>query len=184
MKRDRSASIGCTHGPPDRITRTCFLKRIITALMKLAGAHLDRQIVIQRTWSKAFYNASQTAHPNAPSKIRRLRYNWNVHDGPFHLNRWSFRSDGYAQIPYKRGVPPICKAFELEINLIDLFRHLPSWVSRFHPLLHSFLHPQRVWNRDLVERRRKNRSLNSTIAFFTFLKIEVINRVNLIAILS
>ena len=43
--------------------------------------------------------------------------------------------------PIKRGVPPICKAFELEINLIDLFRHLLARVPLFHPLLHSFLHP-------------------------------------------
>ena len=46
--------------------------------------------------------------------------------------------------PIKRGVPPICKAFDLEINPIDLFRHLPSRISRFHPLLHSFLQPRRV----------------------------------------
>ena len=69
IKSDQIASIGYTRGPMDRIKRTCFLKGVIMALMKRAGVHLDRQIMIQGTRSKAFYNASQTAHPDAPSKI-------------------------------------------------------------------------------------------------------------------
>ena len=83
-------------------------------------------------------------HPDPPSKSDGCDLTKTVHDRPFHCNRRSFRSDGYAQIPYKRHVLPICKAFELEINPIDLFRHLPSQISRFHPLIHSFLHPRRV----------------------------------------
>ena len=60
-KRNRSASIGCAHGPSDRITRTCPYKRIITAQIKRAREHLDRRITIQRVQSSAFYNAYQRA---------------------------------------------------------------------------------------------------------------------------
>ena len=98
--------------------------------MKCAGVHLDRQIVIQGARSKAFYNASQTVHPDAPSKIQRLR----------HFSKQSTMEcfivvvDRFDQtiMPehlIKRHVFPFCKAFELEINLTNLLRHLPSRVS-------------------------------------------------------
>ena len=129
MKSDGSASIRCTHGPPDRIKRTCFLKGVITPLIKRAGAHLDRQIVIQGTRSKVFYNASQTAHPDAPSKIRWLRHflKRSMMDCSL-VTVDRFDRTVTPKYPIKRYVLPICKAFELEINPIDLFRHLPSCV--------------------------------------------------------
>ena len=68
-------------------------------------------------------------HPDPPSRSGGCNLTITVHNGPFHRNCRSFRSDGYAQIPYKIGVPSISNAFELEINPIDLFRHLPSRVS-------------------------------------------------------
>ena len=60
-KHNRSASIGCACGPPDRITCTCLFKRIITAQIKRAREHPDRRITIQRAQSSAFYNAYQRA---------------------------------------------------------------------------------------------------------------------------
>ena len=60
-KHNRSASIRCTRGQPDRITRTCLFKRIIKAQIKRAREHLDHMITIQRAQSSAFYNAYQRA---------------------------------------------------------------------------------------------------------------------------
>ena len=60
-KHNRSASIRCARGQPDRITRTCLFKRIITAQIKRAREHLDHMITIQRAQSSAFYNAYQRA---------------------------------------------------------------------------------------------------------------------------
>ena len=45
-KRDRSASIRCARGPPDRITRTWLIKGIITVLIKSRATHLNRRIAI------------------------------------------------------------------------------------------------------------------------------------------
>ena len=41
-------------------------------------------------------------HPNPPSKSDDYDITEMVHDGLFHRNRRSFRSDGYAQIPCKK----------------------------------------------------------------------------------
>ena len=60
-KRNRSASIECARGPPDHITRSCLFKRIITAQIKCAREHLERQITIQLAQSSAFYNTYQRA---------------------------------------------------------------------------------------------------------------------------
>ena len=47
MKHDRGASITWTRGLMIAIKSTCFIKRIITVLIKWRGAHLDRPIAIQ-----------------------------------------------------------------------------------------------------------------------------------------
>ena len=41
-------------------------------------------------------------HPDPPSRSDGCDLIEMVHDGPFHRNPRSFRSDGYAQIPYKK----------------------------------------------------------------------------------
>ena len=76
--------------------------------------------------SRCFITHLIRPHPDPPSRSDGCDLTETVHDGPFHRNRRSFRSDGYAQIPCKRHVLSICKAFESEINPIDLFRHLLS----------------------------------------------------------
>ena len=47
MKHNRGASITWTRGPPIAIKSTCFIKRIITVLIKWRGANFDRPIAIQ-----------------------------------------------------------------------------------------------------------------------------------------
>ena len=61
-------------GPPTDQSSTCLFKRVITALMKRRGSHLDCPIVIQRARFKHFYNASQREHLDPSSKIRQTRY--------------------------------------------------------------------------------------------------------------
>ena len=52
-----------------------------------------------------------------------------VHDGPFHRNRQSFRSDGYAQKPYKTMCSSHVRSIRVEVKQIDMSRHLPSRFS-------------------------------------------------------
>ena len=78
LKGHQSASIECTRSPPHHDHARALKKEVITVVIETSAAHLDRQIPIKWARSKAFYNASQTAHPDAASKIRRLRYNQNV----------------------------------------------------------------------------------------------------------
>ena len=106
-----------------------------------------------------------------------------VHDGPFHRNRRSFRSDGYAQIPYKQGVLPICKYSSLKSSKLicldtSLLESLDSILFYSHFCIHEGLEIE-IWLKD-----RRNQSLNSTIEFFTFFTIKRFNHVNLIAILD
>ena len=56
-----------------------------------------------------------------------------VHDGPFHRNRRSKRSDGYENSPYKMTCSSRLYAFELDFNQIDLYRHRSSRFSRVLP---------------------------------------------------
>ena len=51
--------------------------------------------------SRRFINASQTLHPDRPSRSIGHDIFKTVHGGPFHCNCRSFRSGGYAQMPYK-----------------------------------------------------------------------------------
>ena len=46
-----------------------------------------------------------------------------VHDGPFHRNCRSKRSDGYAQISFKKTCSSSLYVFELDFNQIELSRH-------------------------------------------------------------
>ena len=75
LKGNQRASIECTRGPLHHDHAHALKKEVITVVIETSAAHLYRQIAIQGARSKAFYNASQTAHPDTPSKIRRLRYN-------------------------------------------------------------------------------------------------------------
>ena len=71
LKGDQSASIECTRGPPHHDHGRALKKEIITVVIEKSAAHLDHQIAIQGARSKAFHNASQTAHRDTPSKIRQ-----------------------------------------------------------------------------------------------------------------
>ena len=79
--------------------------------------------------SMCFYDCHRADHPDRSSRSDGHDMFETVHDGHFHRNRRSFRSDGYAQKPIKRCVLPMFKPVELEINLIELSRHLPSRFS-------------------------------------------------------
>ena len=48
-----------------------------------------------------FIKASQRPHLDRPSRSDGYDLIETVHDGPFHCNRRSFRSDGYAQMYYE-----------------------------------------------------------------------------------
>ena len=52
--------------------------------------------------SKRFYNAHLADHPDRSSRSDGHDMFETVHDGPFHRNRRSKRSDGYTQNLYKR----------------------------------------------------------------------------------
>ena len=68
------AWIAWTQGPPDHISARAIFKGVITVEIESRATHPDRRIAIQGARSNAFYNASQRLHPDAPSKIRRLRH--------------------------------------------------------------------------------------------------------------
>ena len=139
------AWIAWTQGPPDHISARALFKGVITALMKRArGASRPSDLnprgaiqgVLQRI-SKA--SSRRSIHDQtATTFLKRSTMDC------FIVTVDHFDRRVTPKYLIKRGVPPICKAFELEINLIDLFRHLPSLISRFHPVLHSFPHPRRV----------------------------------------
>ena len=52
-----------------------------------------------------------------------------VHDGSFHRNRRSKRSDGYAQNCYKTKCSSSLYVFELDFKQIELSRHHSSCFS-------------------------------------------------------
>ena len=85
LKANLRASIECTHCPQHHDHVRALKKKVITVVIETYAVHLDRQIAIQGARSKAFYNASQTAHPDNPPKIQRQQYNRN---GP----RWTVSS--------------------------------------------------------------------------------------------
>ena len=64
--------------------------------------HRDCPIVIQGAQFKAFDKRISNASSGPSIEIQRPRYTRTVHGGPFHRNPRSFRSDGYAQMPYKK----------------------------------------------------------------------------------
>ena len=73
-----------------------------TVVIRSGGEHRDCRIVIQRQQIEAFfYNGHHADHPDHPSRSDGHEMFETVHDGPFHRNRQSFRSDGYAQMYYK-----------------------------------------------------------------------------------
>ena len=99
-------------------------------VMKPWGAHLNRVIAIQGARSNVFYNAS-----------RRIASRRSTHDltttiflkqsivDRFIVTLDRFNQTVTPKMCIKGGVLPMFKAFELEINLIDLSRHLPSRFS-------------------------------------------------------
>ena len=97
------------------------------AQISRTGEHLDRRIVIQRAKSNAVYNAYHTdqiqaLHQDPTAAICSKRST---------MDRFIVTVDRFDQTvmpkyPIKRHVLSICNAFELEINPIDMFRHLPS----------------------------------------------------------
>ena len=93
---DRVAS-----GPPDQSKRTWRFKGVITAEMLRRGSHLSRPIAIQGATSKAFLTFIYGSNRGRPSHSDGHDLIETVHDGPFHRNRRSKRSDGYAQILFK-----------------------------------------------------------------------------------
>ena len=72
------------------------------AVMTRRGSHLGRPIEIQGVLFYTFYNGHLrgiiwTVHRDRTA----TNFFETVHDGPFHRNRRSFRSDSYAQMYYK-----------------------------------------------------------------------------------
>ena len=90
--------------------------------------------------SSRFINASQTLHPDRPSRSDGHDMFKMVHDGPFHRNRRSFRSDGYTQNVYKMTCSSDFLSIRVGNQEIDLSRHLPSRFSWYHRVLFSFPH--------------------------------------------
>ena len=95
------ALIGCARGPQRSSKRTCFKDGIITATIRSRGGNPDRRIAIQGAKSKHLYNAYPRGASEPLIKIGRPRLKQNGLNGPFHRNRRSKRSDGYAQMYYK-----------------------------------------------------------------------------------
>ena len=101
LDHDRSALIEWTRGPPDPINAGALITSVIMVLIRSYGDHCDRQITIRRRKKGAFYNVICVDHPGRRSRSDGYDLFETVHNGPFHHNRRSFRSDGYAQNMYK-----------------------------------------------------------------------------------
>ena len=105
-----------------------------------------------------------------------------VHCGPFIVTVDRFDRMVTIKYPIKLYVLHRSKHTSWDFKKIELSRHPLSRFSRVLPLPLSFPHPRRGRSRDLVEYRRRNRSLNPPIAFFVFFVIKRLNRRDLIAI--
>ena len=73
LDHNQSALMKLTRGPSITISARVKKEGVITVVIEISAAHLDRRIAIQGTRSKAFYNAYQRLHPDATA-IRRLRH--------------------------------------------------------------------------------------------------------------
>ena len=108
----------------------CSNWSVITAVMTRRGSHLGRPIVIQGAIFYALYNGHlrgiiQTVHPDR----RAVTFSKRSTMDRFIVTVDRFDRMVTPKIYIKRGVLPMFKPFELEINLIDLSRHLPSRFS-------------------------------------------------------
>ena len=110
--------------------RTCFNWSVITAVMTRRRSHLGRPIAIQGAIFYAFYNGHlrgiiQTVHPD------RTTANFSKQStmDSFIVTINRFDRTVTPKKPIKRCVLPMFKPFELEFNLIELSRHLPSCFS-------------------------------------------------------
>ena len=103
---------------------------VIKAEMKRWGADRDRPIAIQGARSNTFYNVSR----RIASRRSILDLTATIFLKQFIVDRFIVTVDHFdrtvtPKICIKGGVLQMFKPFELEINLIDLSRHLPSRFS-------------------------------------------------------
>ena len=90
-------------GPPHQIRSTCLNPCLITAMIKSRrGASRSSN----QDPTDAIFNVFKTLIFGS-NRDRRSRSDGHdlietVHDGPFHRNRQSKRSDGYENSPYKK----------------------------------------------------------------------------------
>ena len=131
--------------------RTCFNWSVIMAVMTRHGSHLGHPIAIQGAIFNAFYNGHlrriiQTVHPDRTAETFLKRST---------MDRFIVIVDRFDRtvVPKKHiklSVLPMFKPFELEFNLIELSRHLPSHFSWSQRVLPSIPHLRSSWNQAFI----------------------------------